>query len=73
RHHGPRGDHFRRHNNRQVCMHAGSFWRPSQTTASLVARLRDDGPLLAATGTSAPEAGSKDSGWNSPRHGAEVP
>ncbi|EOE7418065.1 C69 family dipeptidase [Pseudomonas aeruginosa] len=54
RHHGPRGDHFRRHNNRQVCMHAGSFWRPSQTTASLVARLRDDGPLLAATGTSAP-------------------
>ncbi len=54
RHHGPRGDHFCRHNNRQVCMHAGSFWRPSQTTASLVARLRDDGPLLAATGTSAP-------------------
>ncbi len=38
----------------EVCMHAGSFWRPSQTTASLVARLRDDGPLLAATGTSAP-------------------
>ena len=54
RSHGPQGDDFARHNNRQVCLHAGSFWRPSQTTASLVAQLRGAHSLLAATGTSAP-------------------
>lgn len=52
--HGEMGDDFTRHNNRQVCMHAGSFWRPSQTTASLVARLQGESSLIAATGTSAP-------------------
>lgn len=52
--HGGAGDDFSRHNNRQVCMHAGSFWRPSQTTASLVARLQGEASLIAATGTSAP-------------------
>ena len=55
RQHGSRGDELSGHNNRQVCLHAGSFWRPSQTTASLVARLPSAGmPELAATGTSAP-------------------
>ncbi|MCR4510707.1 C69 family dipeptidase [Pseudomonas sp. 32.2.56] len=54
RSHGQAGDDFQRHNNRQVCLHAGSFWRPSQTTASLVARLQGPASLLAATGTSAP-------------------
>lgn len=54
RSHGPVGDDFQRHNNRQVCLHAGSFWRPSQTTASLVAHLQGAQSLLAATGTSAP-------------------
>ena len=34
-------------------MHAGSFWRPSQTTGSLVARL-GAAPQLAVTATSAP-------------------
>ncbi len=55
RSHGRRGDAFERHDNRQVCLHAGRFWRPSQTTASLIARLSGAGsPRLAATGTSAP-------------------
>ncbi len=53
REHGAAGDHWSRHNNRQVCMHAGSFWRPSQTTGSLVARLGET-PQLAVTATSAP-------------------
>lgn len=53
--HGRRGDELRGYDNRQVCLHAGGFWRPSQTTASLVARLPTDAaPELAATGTSAP-------------------
>ena len=54
RQHGDRGDDLRGHNNRQVCLHAGGFWRPSQTTASLIARLSADTVELAATGTSAP-------------------
>jgi dipeptidase len=54
RSHGARHDDFERHNNRQVCMHAGRFWRPSQTTASLIARLDTHQPLMMATGTSAP-------------------
>ncbi|MEK1907053.1 MAG: C69 family dipeptidase [Pseudomonas sp.] len=54
RSHGQRGDDLRRHDNRQVCLHAGAFWRPSQTTASLVARLQPQRIELAATGTSAP-------------------
>lgn len=53
RQHGTRGDELCGYNNRQVCLHAGGFWRPSQTTASLVARL-GTAPQLAATGTSAP-------------------
>lgn len=52
REHGAAGDDWSRHNNRQVCMHAGSFWRPSQTTGSLVARL-GEAPQLAVTATSA--------------------
>lgn len=54
RSHGTHGDDFSWHNNRQVCLHAASFWRPSQTTASLIARLGSEGFALAATGTSAP-------------------
>ena len=54
RSHGARQDDFERHDNRQVCMHAGRFWRPSQTTASLIARLDDQPPQMLATGTSAP-------------------
>ncbi len=54
RSHGHRGHRFNLHDNRQICLHAGSFWRPSQTTASLIARLDGASPRLAATGTSAP-------------------
>ena len=54
RSHGRHHDDFTRHNNRQVCMHAGSFWRPSQTTASLIARLGTEPPRMLATATSAP-------------------
>lgn len=54
RSHGHRGHRFALHDNRQVCLHAGSFWRPSQTTASLIARLDGELPRMAATGTSAP-------------------
>lgn len=54
RSHGQHADDFHAHNNRQVCLHAASFIRPSQTTASLIARLAPDHMELAATGTSAP-------------------
>ena len=54
RSHGRQHDDFARHNNRQVCLHAGSFWRPSQTTASLIARLDGLSPRMLATATSAP-------------------
>lgn len=54
RSHGAHGDDFARHNNRQVCLHAGSFWRPSQTTASLIARLGAEQSRMLATATSAP-------------------
>jgi len=55
RDHGRHGDDFAAHDNRQVCLHAGSFLRPSQTTASLIARLAPQEPVqVAATGTSAP-------------------
>lgn len=55
RDHGTRGANYRSHDNRQVCLHSGSMLRPSQTTASLIARLSPQGlPTLAATGTSAP-------------------
>ncbi|HSC82982.1 MAG TPA: C69 family dipeptidase [Pseudomonas sp.] len=54
RSHGQRGDDLQQHDNRQVCLHAGAFWRPSQTTASLIARVQPQRIELAATGTSAP-------------------
>lgn len=55
RDHGQHGDDFAHHDNRQVCLHAASFWRPSQTTASLIARLAPgQAPQIAATGSSAP-------------------
>jgi dipeptidase len=55
RDHGQRGDDFSSHDNRQICLHAGSFLRPSQTTASLIARLAPGQAVrVAATGTSAP-------------------
>ncbi|MEN9467446.1 MAG: hypothetical protein RL081_1447, partial [Pseudomonadota bacterium] len=55
RDHGQRSDDFAAHDNRQVCMHAGSMLRPSQTTASLIARLAPHQEVrMAATGTSAP-------------------
>lgn len=55
RDHGQHGDDFARHDNRQVCLHAASFWRPSQTTASLIARLAPgQATQIAATGSSAP-------------------
>ena len=54
RSHGQHHDDFAKHNNRQVCMHAGSFWRPSQTTGSLIARLGAEPPKILATATSAP-------------------
>ena len=54
RDHGKHGDDFSAHDNRQVCLHAGSLLRPSQTTASLIARLAPGDVRYAATGTSAP-------------------
>jgi dipeptidase len=55
RDHGKHGDDFASHDNRQICLHAGSMLRPSQTTASLIARLAPGGDVrVAATGTSAP-------------------
>ena len=54
RDHGAHTDNFSGHDNRQVCLHAGSLWRPSQTTASLVARLAPGNLSYQATGTSAP-------------------
>ncbi|SNR78886.1 C69 family dipeptidase [Pseudomonas segetis] len=54
RNHGDLGDNFPWHNNRQVCMHAGKVWRPSQTTSSLLASLDNQGVSVAATATSAP-------------------
>ncbi|MFG0379351.1 C69 family dipeptidase [Pseudomonas sp. zbq_18] len=54
RSHGARGDDLHGHDNRQVCLHAGAFWRPSQTTASLIARLQGAVTRIAATATSAP-------------------
>ncbi|MDG1583248.1 C69 family dipeptidase [Pseudomonas sp. GOM6] len=54
RSHGARGDDLHGHDNRQVCLHAGAFWRPSQTTASLIARLQGAATQIAVTATSAP-------------------
>ncbi len=48
-------DDFRQHSNRDVCMHAAHFLRPSQTCGSLVAELgHATKPQVMATGTSAP-------------------
>jgi dipeptidase len=55
RDHGLHTDDFTSHDNRQICLHAGSMLRPSQTTASLIARLAPNNDVrVAATGTSAP-------------------
>ena len=54
RDHGKHHHDFASHDNRQICLHAGSLLRPSQTTASLVAHLAPGSIRLAATGTSAP-------------------
>jgi len=54
RDHGKHQFDFSHHDNRQVCLHAGSVLRPSQTTASLVAQLATDSLRMSATGTSAP-------------------
>ncbi len=54
RDHGAHHDDYAQHDNRQVCLHAGSLLRPSQTTASLIARLAPGELRYAATGTSAP-------------------
>lgn len=54
RDHGRRDDHFASHDNRQICLHSGGLLRPSQTTASIVARLAPGSFEVAATGTSAP-------------------
>jgi dipeptidase len=40
--------------NRDICMHAGGFTRPSQTASSMIALLFEDAPLVFATGTSLP-------------------
>jgi dipeptidase len=54
RDHGAHADDFSGHDNRQICLHAGGRLRPSQTTASLVARLAPGNLRYQATGTSAP-------------------
>lgn len=54
RDHGACTDNFARHDNRQICLHSGGLLRPSQTTASLIARLAPGNPICLATGTSAP-------------------
>lgn len=40
--------------NRDICMHAGGFTRPSQTASSMVALLFDEVPVVFVTGTSTP-------------------
>ncbi len=49
-----RGDDPLRGSNRDICMHAAGPIRRSQTTGSLVAWLRPDGPRILVTGTTAP-------------------
>lgn len=55
REHATGGDDFSRHGNADVCMHAGGLLRPSQTTGSMLVRLRPGmAPEIVVTGTSAP-------------------
>jgi len=55
RQHASHSPHFSRHNNRDVCMHAGGISRPSQTCGSMIVRLRKNKtPQLMMSGTSAP-------------------
>ncbi|MCB1847108.1 MAG: C69 family dipeptidase [Halieaceae bacterium] len=54
RHDSDNGD-FSRHDNADVCMHAGGLLRPSQTTGSMLVKLAPDTtPEVYVTGTSAP-------------------
>jgi len=47
--------HFKQHSNRDICMHAASLLRPSQTCASMVVELvSGQAPQIMMTGTSAP-------------------
>ncbi len=43
RHHKRARDLFAQHDNHDVCLHAGSFKRPSQTCASMIVRLTGNG------------------------------
>ena len=53
-HHRP-DQQFNHHDNRDICMHAGSLLRPSQTCGSMVVALqKDQAPKVMMTGTSAP-------------------
>ncbi len=47
--------HFRKHTNRDICMHAGGRLRPNQTSASMVVELgKKQPPQILLTGTSSP-------------------
>jgi len=55
RQHANSSPDFSKHNNRDICMHAGGITRPSQTCGSMIVRLREGlRPEIMMTGTSAP-------------------